>query len=242
MKYLNAAIAALLCTAGFASAEMLYDSGGFESFAPGALDAQDAWTAGSTAGGTAPVVFAGSPAIGQQAVRLAVGDTQGDASTMTHLIPTLTGADLENSIVTVQYDIHRQGAFLQNMWWWWLDAGTPTYGLQWDAGPTLPNGWNPGAGQAATVQGRYATIKMVWDFSQDKAFSWYDGNLVDNGLAITDITVLTGWQINFAHESGSGTGADVAYIDNFSISREVVPEPASLGLLALGLGLVLRRR
>jgi len=239
MKLLHVLCLALL-TASMAVAAG-YDSGGFEAptFAPGALAGQDSWTGGGGGGGAAPmVVTAPDPVIGDQAVRLQVGDTQGDSSYMDHAIDPVAASS--GAIVTVSYDIFRyapeSGKLAQNMWWWWWDTGEPTYGLQWDqaGGLTLPHGWNTGAGSVPTVFGRWATLTMVWDFSQMKAYSWYDGMLVDNGIPINNITQLTGWTIYLSHDADTGTGAATVWIDNFRI--EVVPEPGSL--VALGTGLV----
>jgi hypothetical protein len=236
------AVLAAMSLAGSAWAVTLYDSNGFEppTFALGALAGQDGWTGSGGGGGAVPlVVTVPSPVIGLQAVCLEVPDLQGATSVMDHVIPAL---NLAGAVVTVSFDVYRPapapGNYAQNLWWWWWDAGEPTYGLQWDQGGglTLPNGWNPGAGQAATVYGRYANVTMVWDFTQMKAYSWYDGAIVDNGIPIANIARLTGWTISLSHDSATGTGGSLAYIDNFSIT--VVPEPASWVLLALG-GLLL---
>jgi hypothetical protein len=238
---------AVLGFAGIASADVLYSANGFEpaTFAPGLLAGQDGWTTDGTGGGGLEpmVVTAPDPVIGTQAVRLEIPDLQGAASVMNHAIPAI---DITGKIVTVSFDIYREdNPWLSNLWWWWFDAGTPTYGLQWDAavgnpGQTLPNGWNPGAGSVPTVMGRYANVTMVWDFQQSLAYSWYDGNLIDNGIPITDITALTGWTIQLSHDEATGSGPEVAWIDNFSIT--MVPEPGTLALLALGALGLLRRR
>ncbi len=174
--------------------------------------------------------------VGQQAVRLEVPDLQGATSFMDHAIPTITSP--AGLVVTVSYDIYRptpaEGNVAHNLWWWWWDAGAPTYGLQWDqaGGQTLPNGWNSGAGSAPTVFDRYANVTMVWDFTLMKAFSSYDGVVVDNGIPINGVTSLSGWTIQLGHDSATGSGAGLAYIDNFSIT--VVPEPRH-GALCAGL-------
>ena len=242
MKVLAGAVV-LLATAGMAMAAG-YDSLGFESFMLGPLDGQDGWVGSAAGGGIAPqVVTAPDPVLGERAVRLEVGDTQGDSSQMDHaFIPAdLVAAGYTNLVVS--YDIYRQlnaQDKTQNIWWWLWDAGSPTYGLQWDQGPsTCPHGWNEGAGSAPTVLGRYANVTMEWDLVDMKAYSWYDGVIVDNGIPIADITALTGWTIQFGHDSDTGTGGDVAWIDNFQAIA--TPEPASLALLALG-GLALLRR
>lgn len=247
MRFSNALCGlAVLLVAGPVLAMTLYDSNGFESpgITLGPLAGQDGWTGGGGGGGIAPtVVTAPDPVLGQQAVRLEVGDTQGDASSMDHAINL---PSIANQIVTVSYDIYRTGDnWASNLWWWWWDAGEPTYGLQWDAGvgnpgQTLPHGWNPGAASAPTITGRYANVTMVWDFQQMKAFSWYDGAVVDSGIPITNITALTGWTIQLGHDEATGSGPEVVWIDNFVITA--VPEPATLGLLALGGLLLVRRR
>jgi PEP-CTERM motif len=234
--------AAVLAVASPAWAVVLYDSNGFEgpAFVPGSLLGQDTWT--GTGGSASPlVVRAPDPVLGQQAVRLAMPDLQGAGCSMDR---SLWGGNLANQIVTISFDIYReQSRWLSNLYWWWWDGGTPTSGLQWDAGvgfpgQTRPHGWNPGAAGAPTITGRYANVTMVWDFQQMKASSWYDGALIDNGIPISGIHTLTGFTIVLSHDEATGMGPEVVWIDNFVVTA--VPEPASLVLLALG-GLAARR-
>ena len=233
------AVAAVIALHGAAARAQLvwYDSNGFESptFRLDILDGQDDWMSlpGGTSGDWARVVKAPDPVLGTQAVRLEVGDRQGDFSIMARAIPDPLAAGWK--IVIVSFDIYRAGPRqVQNLWWYWFDSGEPTYGIQWDISQeTHPFGWNPGASSIPTVFNQYATLRMVWDFNEMKAYSWYNGVLVDNGIPISGITSLTGWGIVLSHDAASGTGADVAWIDNFAI--HVVPEPASVAVLAGGL-------
>jgi len=201
-----------------------------------------AWTGSGAGGGIAPIVVLDPLGAPSQCVELNIGDTQGDASVMDIGINDPLAAGYR--VVTVSYDILRVTGPVQNLWWWWWDSGEPTYGLQWDQGPsTLPNGWNPGAGSAPTVLGRWANVTMTWDFTTMTASSWYDGVQVDNGIPITNITKLTGWTIQFGHDSATGTGSDVCYIDNFVITvDQLVPEPSVFLLGGLGLLALLRRK
>lgn len=216
-----------------------YDAAGFEGFALGALNGQDGWVGASAGGGVEPVVVDVGPVIGTKAVKLEVPNVQGAASTMEHaFVPADLIAAGYNKL-TVSYDIYRPADGTdQNLWWWLWDAGEPTYGLQWDIGGTAPHGWNAGAGSAPTVFGRYATIVMEWDLAAAKAYSWYDGVLVDNGIPISNLNMLTGWSIVLSYDAAPTGSADYAYIDNFL--AVAVPEPAAFALLALGA--LLRRR
>ncbi|GIV14585.1 MAG: hypothetical protein KatS3mg022_0020 [Armatimonadota bacterium] len=236
-RWILAAVATVVLGAGVVHAQIpWYDSNGFEAptFSPGVLDGQDGWVGApsGTFGDWSRVVKAPEPVLGQQAVRLEVGDSQGDQSLMARAIPDPLAAGWK--VVIVTFDIYRVGPNQkQNLWWYWFDAGEPTYGIQWDlSNATHPFGWNPGATSTPTIFDQYATLKMVWDFNQMKAYSWYNGVLVDNGIPISGITSLTGWGISLSHDAASGSGADVVWIDNFAI--HVVPEPASVAVLAGG--------
>lgn len=246
MKMRVVACAALLATAG-AAFGAAYDAQGFEppTFTTGPLNNQDGWVGYVSGGGIAPaIVTAPDPVFGMQAVRLEVPDVQGAGTTMEHAAD-LTAVIAAGGKVTISFDVYRQlnaMSTTQNLWWWLWDAGTPTYGLQWDTGNTLPYGWNPGAGSTPTIYGRYANVTMEYDFGTMTCSSWYDGVLLDNAIPINPnnddpITTITGFSINLSHDAATGTGGDIVWIDNFVM----VPEPAALLLLGLG-ALVLRRR
>ncbi len=217
-----------------------YDAQGFEpdTFGLGPLNGQDGWAAGLAGGGIEPMVVAApDPVLDTQAVRLETTGTQGDQSWMEH---TFTPADLLAEGYTnlvVSFDVYRPTTENeQNFWWYLFDAGTPTYGLQWDVGGTRPFGF-PGA-EAPTIAGRYANVTMEWDFVSMMAHSWYDGAAVDVDFAITDINSLTGWGMYLAHDADTNGISDQVFVDNFT--AVATPEPATLTLLAIGL--LLRRR
>ncbi len=235
MKVRVALVAAVLTLSSNAVAS--YDSFGFEpqTFVPGPLVGQDGWSAGAGGGGFAPaVVTAPDPVVGTQSVRLEVPDLQGAFSWMTRRIaPVAPGPGV---IVSVQFDVYRLDQLNQNLWWWWTEAGDPTYGLQWDIGGTRPFGFN--GTEVPTVKGAWTTILLEWNLETMLANSWYDGVPVDVNYPISGITSLSEWTFYLSHDAATGSGADTAWIDNFCI--HVVPEPAALVLV--GLGVLLRRR
>ncbi len=238
---LAAAATGMLVVPGFAWDDIVNHDFESPAFTLGPLNGQNGWQGAKDLNGAEPMVVANpDQAASPQCVELLVTGNQGDWSEMTIMM----GQNLLDKYtkVKVSFDIYRTGTSStdQNLWWWWVDAGTPTYGLQWDSGGTLPHGWNPGANEATTVFGRWASLEMEWDFNAMNATSMYDGQVVDTAVPISDITSLTGWTIHFGHEAAtSGTG-DVAYIDNFSV--QAVPEPATLWAVGAGLAALLAKR
>ncbi len=243
MNLRGVSVVAVLAIAASIAVAAGYDSSGFEppTFAPGPLAGQDGWTIFTAGGGSAPmVVTAPDPVEGTQAVRLEVGDTNGDYSEMDHAFAITPDP---STILTVSFDIYRNapadGLRIQNLWWYWFEynaLSTPGYGLQWDGSvATHPFGFGA---SSPIVFGQWANLTMTWDFTTMMATASYNGAVVVPPTAFTwDGTPLTGYGVYLGHESDTGTGADVAWIDNFYIT----PEPASIAFLAIG-ALLLRRR
>jgi hypothetical protein len=232
--------------AGSAWAAMIVDSQGFESppFNIGFLDGQNGFAEIVAGSGSRPLVVIGpDPAAHGQAVRLQIPDLQGSNSGLHVTIPDLISAGYTQ--VTVSFDIYREtDQWNSNLWWAWVDAGTPTYGLQWDAAggtnTTLPFGFAAGAKSTPTIKDKWVNLTQTWDFTTGMATSSYNGVAVDTAFPISGITSLTGWDLYLAHDEATGSGAEVAWIDNFVITA--VPEPATLFLLGLGACAAVRRR
>lgn len=212
-----------------ARTDVIYDSQGFEDppFVLGLLDGQDGWVAAGTNGGMEPmVVGAPDPVQGSQAIRLEVPDLETSYSSIQMSIPDLIAAGYDK--VTVTFDIYREtDTWVSNVWWWWFDAGTPTYGIQWDEangqyGATYPFGWD--GTSVANELDRYVTLYMEWDFREGMAYGYYDGSLVTT-VPISGIDSLTGWTIELGHDEATGSGPDVAWIDNFKIEA-FIGDPA----------------
>ncbi|TAH36837.1 MAG: hypothetical protein EYC70_07565 [Planctomycetota bacterium] len=228
----------LLLVLAFPLAAQSHDARGFErpGFAPGALDSQNGWIGSAAGGGLAPVVVtAPNPAIGDQAVRLEVADVQGATSTMQIPIPDPLAAGITR--VRVSFSIYREpNPFLTNLWWWWVDPGDPTYGLQWDVyngqvGDTLPFGWY-GTGTGSIPIGRFVEVELDYDFSTNMAEGWVDGQLVTT-VAIQNVQTLTAFVIHLAHDEGAGSGPERVWIDDFRIASgpwlSLFPEPLQAG-------------
>lgn len=236
MKLLTTCLASAALAAGAGAFSYFQD---FEELELGDLDGQDGWLTDVSGAPDPQVVDLG----GNRAVLLEVPDTAGTYALIELPIPDLIDAGLTK--VTVSFDIFRPQLDVtmnQNLWWYWYDPGTPTYGLQWDqgGGTTMPFGFESGAASTQTIYGRFVNITMEWDVAAGLAQSWYDGVAVDVDFPISSIDALTGWAIYLSHDAGTGTGLGRAYIDNFSI--EAVPEPATLAALGLGSLVLIRRR
>lgn len=212
-------------------ADVIYDSKGFEgpAFTAGPLDGQDGWVGSAGTGGTPPaVVTAPDPVQGSRAVRLEVPDAAGANSVMEIKIDDILAMGYTRVVVT--YDIYRMtDAWVSNMWWGWAQTGIPNYGLQWDEangtyGGTYPFGWEPPGNSAPNVLDRYATLMLEWDHKNGIANGYYDGVLV-TVVNISSIYKQRKWSITLAHDEATGSGSDIAWIDNFKIEAFDDPVP-----------------
>jgi hypothetical protein len=246
---LSAAVCAatILTAVGTVSADVIYDSQGFESptFSITYLQGQNGFTEILAGSGSRPEVVIGpDPELHRQAVRLQIPDVQGSNAGLHISVPDLVAAGYTQ--ITVSFDIYRQtDQWNSNLWWWWDDAGTPTYGLQWDAAGgtnvTLPFGFESGANATPTIKDQWVNVTQTWDLATHTATSSYNGAPMDTSFPITGITTLTGWAFQLGHDEGDGSGSEVAWIDNFVIWG-AVPEPSTMVLIGIGCLAMLRRR
>lgn len=232
-------VLSLLAVAGTCASATAYTyTQDFEGLNVGLLNGQGGWTASANPAGFAPLVV---DLGGNRAARLEVTDIMGANSEMTLVTGDLIAMGATH--IAVGFDILRPTLNVplnQNLWWLWVDSGSPTYGLQWDqmGGVTMPHGF--GNNNIPTLFDQFVRVEMVWDMTTGIAKSWYADTLVDAAVPISGITTLTAWTNQLVHDADTGTGAGVAYIDNFEI--RAVPEPTSLMALGLGVLVLFRRR
>jgi MYXO-CTERM domain-containing protein len=221
------AVLGFACTA---SADTLFDVGGFEGYALGNLPGQDGWVDDTT-----------DPAYGQ--VQVLVDPTGAGMGNVIELDPPGTAGGWLGAarpfgpsalpIVTIEWDQYRTGV-TDNLWvadsvafdgWWAMqwDQNFQASSYFFDFGVPVSTGvWQHVIYTIDTVGGT-ATVEIVGvgSFSSAQPDTAIDG-------------------IVFELEPSESGGADgPTYIDNLMVTQ--TPEPASLALLALG-GLALLRR
>jgi hypothetical protein len=219
-----------------ASAEVIYDSNGFEDFTVGALDGQMGFVGDTAGSGVAPQVVDGSTDqfLGTKSLRLEVPNVIGSQS-----VVDLPMADYKGvyETVTVSFNVFRQDDGWNSNLWYWLRGDNATYGLQWDSGGALPLGFGPAA--IPLVLDAWEPMTITWNLETGEAEGTYDGvtHTLNQG-----VNEAAGFFMYLGRENGDETrGGEVLWLDDFVITGTLIPEPASLVLLALG-GLALRRR
>lgn len=197
------------------------------------------------ASGLEPVIGIGPD--GSRAVKLEVGADLGAGSWswMPFSVPIDTAL---HPVVTVSFDVYTDSSNgHQQLGWGWADENDrwimraghePSFGVQERYGQewgsrfiTFPFGFYKYQGYFSdTILDRYANIKMIWDFQNKKASVSYKdaGQPLDVWVVLdapfneddTFPTILQGWDIslNNTYDTGLGSGPDIIWIDNLSIT------------------------
>lgn len=228
-----------------AAARVVFDSNGFEDYAVGSIDGQYGWLSRAYNNINVEDGLPGEfPAIvelpdGNRVLKLEVPDANGALSDA-----YLDLNDPGGEIIIIAFDIYRvSDAWPSNLRWIPYDdtVGFLPGGLQWDSGSgvskTLPFG--SGKPGKPTIFDRFATLELRY-YADGSGSAVYDGSFVPRRSGVPVLDGLNGFNVFLAHDEPTGTGPDVAYIDNLQI--EVVPEPATAALVTLTGLLLVRRR
>ena len=259
-------LAALVFCSCASAAPMRFDTFGFEpeaGYVTGDLAGQQGWLVDIEGNASATIVDSTSGVvIGSQALKLEAPGTLADpnnpyslfADSVIVLHSTTTDPLLW---AKVSFDVWRDagqtvvgGEALANTslnsLWWWNQDDPNIYGVQWDIDNNIyPHGFGVDAGGTAIVTGAYANVTLLYDYANNKRYSWYNGVMVDDGilLDVAEFGINTFSDIEIYYDQTqpglAGTYGLPAYIDNLYVEWEAVPEPGSFAALALGLtGLV----
>jgi hypothetical protein len=256
VKKISLFVAAVLGTAGFAHAETMWGTG-FESgegYVLGSLDGQQGWTTSGTNLPWASVSTA-NPFDGQQHVRVIEDPGQAAGIDRLAFSPDTLALPTEALVTSVQVAISNdQGANYE------VAAQAPSQALvtwrvlfNFDTDGTGGGGPghifvldDPGSGLAFVdtgvvwAEGPYRELKVISDPVADTLDYFYNGAHIYSGVAglfagttVEELVIISD---NFQ------LPGETADFDNFDV-RSAIPEPASMGLLAIwGLVVSGRRR
>lgn len=229
MRAFASAAAVLALAASASMAQVLYDSGGFESFGLGNMPGQNGWIE-DTSGGYDPVQIVLDPT-GSGMGNVASFDPPGVAGGWQGVeIDFGPGAGMP---VIVEWDQWR--ADLNDNFWMADDSSfAGWWAIQWDTslgihaetfGPSVP-----------LTAGLWQHITYTFDFGAGQVTVDVDGNSATGSLGDSSID---GWAFEFEPGDFAGEGGPI-YIDNFVAWQ--VPAPGAIMLIGLGGLAALRRR
>lgn len=218
---------------------------GFEDYSLGSINGQHGWTAYAGSISTVPTVIDSvtGPAFGQKSVAIYAGRYQGGGySYMGVSFDDLVAGGYK--LIQISFDVYRDlDAYDQDFLWWMPDEGVPNGGRQDYLKGTIPFYSSSSGHTVPTIFGAYAHVELTWNLNTNRAYSWYNGSVVDDGIGIPYLDSSTGWQFYLTHDGPGTNFGDTAYIDNFKVLADTaVPEPATIAVVGAGMLALARRR
>lgn len=250
---LFAVCTALALTVSAARGQVLFDAGGFESYAPGALPGQNGWTSDISSAHAIGAFGVG----GSQGLRLTGGATN-------WFYPALNYTPAAGQIIVVECDIARTLFSATGSFGYAVDIYSPTgrfarFGLAASAGQVVPfvtsrftaGNPDPGGTVSNVVVGGAVGQNVFVHFEARLNFTTQSFELLVNNVSLGNLpftsaaTSLADVDLQVSSASGQ---TDFGFFDNYRVTVvTAVPEPATVagGLGALGLAgcaFVRRRR
>jgi len=166
---------------------------------------------------------------GSQCIQLSISDLQGETAWVNLGFDPI---DLTaTSYLEVSFEIYRPwDGWAENTYWGVSGDLTPDGGAQWDnpygEAQTYPFGWwdDPWKNQFAnTVFDQSTELTLAWVFEDEMVFSVYAGGMVhvEFPLGSGAATEVSGFWFDVRHDSDTGHGGEVVYLDNLYISSDL---------------------